>query len=103
MANILFLHAGAEMYGADKVMLDLIKRLDKTKFTPVLAATYSGNEASYPSYDNYPAINIDRVASIPIDYCGPMGVPITFLNKFFPSSTFEVFPFIKIYLNILMI
>ena len=32
MINILFLHAGAEMYGADKVMLDLIKRLDKTKY-----------------------------------------------------------------------
>lgn len=33
MINILFLHAGAEMYGADKVMLDLIKRLDKNKYT----------------------------------------------------------------------
>ena len=33
MINILFLHAGAEMYGADKVMLDLIKRLDKSKYT----------------------------------------------------------------------
>lgn len=33
MTNILFLHAGAEMYGADKVMLDLIKRLDKSKYT----------------------------------------------------------------------
>ncbi len=32
MTNILFLHAGAEMYGADKVMLDLIKRLDKNKY-----------------------------------------------------------------------
>ena len=32
MINILFLHAGAEMYGADKVMLDLIKRLDKNEF-----------------------------------------------------------------------
>lgn len=32
MINILFLHAGAEMYGADKVMLDLIRNLDKTKF-----------------------------------------------------------------------
>ena len=32
MNNILFLHAGAEMYGADKVMLDLIKRLDKKRY-----------------------------------------------------------------------
>lgn len=32
MINILFLHAGAEMYGADKVMLDLIRNLDKKRF-----------------------------------------------------------------------
>ena len=64
--------------------------VNKSEFTPTLTSTYYGNEASYPSYDNYPAINVDRVASIPIDYCGPMGVPITFLNKFFPSSTFEL-------------
>lgn len=34
MKNILYLHAGAEMYGADKVLLELVKRLDKEKFTP---------------------------------------------------------------------
>ena len=33
MINILFLHAGAEMYGADKVMLDLIRNLDKRNFS----------------------------------------------------------------------
>lgn len=33
MINILFLHAGAEMYGADKVMLDLIRNLDKNEFS----------------------------------------------------------------------
>lgn len=32
MINILFLHAGAEMYGADKVMLDLIRSLDKKEY-----------------------------------------------------------------------
>jgi len=32
MTNILYLHAGAEMYGADKVLLDLIRNLDKTKY-----------------------------------------------------------------------
>ena len=34
MKKILYLHAGAEMYGADKVLLDLIKGLDKSKFEP---------------------------------------------------------------------
>lgn len=64
--------------------------VDKSNLTPSLTSTYSGNESSYHLYDNYPALNIDRVAAIPIDYYGPMGVPITFLNKFFPSPTFEL-------------
>ena len=34
MINILFLHAGAEMYGADKVLLDLVRGLDKTQYRP---------------------------------------------------------------------
>lgn len=34
MINILYLHAGAEMYGADKVLLDLITHLDRSRFTP---------------------------------------------------------------------
>ena len=40
--NILFLHAGAEMYGADKVMLDLIKRLDKTEYQPLVILPTKG-------------------------------------------------------------
>ena len=64
--------------------------VDKNNLSPSLTSTYSGNESFYHLYDNYPALNIDRVATIPIDYSGPMGVPITFLNKFFPSPTFEL-------------
>ena len=43
----------------------------------------------YPKYDNYDAINVDRVADIPVDYDGVMGVPITFLDKFCPEQ-FEI-------------
>ena len=32
MKNILYLHAGAELYGADIVLLELLKKIDKTKF-----------------------------------------------------------------------
>ena len=42
MINILFLHAGAEMYGADKVMLDLITRLDKSMYTPYVILPSEG-------------------------------------------------------------
>lgn len=42
MINILFLHAGAEMYGADKVMLDLIQRLDKNLYKPYVILPTNG-------------------------------------------------------------
>lgn len=32
MKKILYLHAGAEMYGADKVLLELVSGIDKSKF-----------------------------------------------------------------------
>lgn len=40
----------------------------------------------YQKYDNYDAINVDRVSDIPGDYYGVMGVPITFLDKYCPEQ-----------------
>lgn len=40
----------------------------------------------YPTYDNYDAINVDKVSEIPHDYHGAMGVPITFLDKYNPEQ-----------------
>ena len=54
-----------------------------------LYKSYKGNEVDYPKYDNYDAINVDKVKHIPKDYFGAMGVPITFLGKFNPKQ-FEV-------------
>jgi hypothetical protein len=45
--------------------------------------------AEYPTYDNYDAIEIGKVAEIPVDYDGVMGVPITFLDKYNPEQ-FEI-------------
>lgn len=39
----------------------------------------------YPKYDNYDAIEVSKVAEIPEDYYGAMGVPITFLDRWVPS------------------
>jgi hypothetical protein len=47
------------------------------------------NEAEYPKYDNYDAIEVSKVADIPFDYEGIMGVPITFLDKYCPDQ-FEI-------------
>ncbi len=53
---------------------------------------YSPEE--YLNYDNYKAINIDKVSDIPMDYKGIMGVPITFLDKYNPDQ-FEIVKFRK--------
>jgi hypothetical protein len=47
------------------------------------------NEDEYVKYDNYDAININRLVDIPLDYIGIMGVPITFLNQYNPLQ-FEI-------------
>lgn len=45
------------------------------------------NPDDYPTYDNYnDVINIDKVADIPYDYKGIMGVPITFLGSYNPDQ-----------------
>ncbi len=48
----------------------------------------------YPKYDNYDAIDVGQVLDIPKDYYEPMGVPITFLDKYNPNQ-FEIIKFRK--------
>lgn len=54
-----------------------------------LVLTKEYNNVEYPKYDNYDAININRVVQIPKDYDGVMGVPITFINIYNPNQ-FEI-------------
>ncbi len=48
----------------------------------------------YDSYDNYDAIEVPFVDSIPSDFGGEMGVPISFLDKYCPEQ-FEIVRFRK--------
>lgn len=63
--------------------LDIQKRHEKL----ILWKNYISEE--YPIYDNYDAINVDKVDQIPCDYDGVIGVPITFLDKYNPEQ-FEI-------------
>ena len=47
------------------------------------------NEEEFPKYDNYDVIEVNKVADIPLDYEGIMGVPITFMDKYCPDQ-FEI-------------
>lgn len=59
------------------------------KLTEKLFLTEKYDPKRYPKYDNYDAINVDKVAEIPKDYNGVMGVPISFLDKYCPEQ-FEI-------------
>ena len=63
--------------------LDVAKRHEKL----ILWKNYTPEE--YPKYDNYDAINVDKVSEIPVDYDSVMGVPITFMDKYNPEQ-FEI-------------
>lgn len=63
--------------------LDISKRHEDI----TLFKTYTPEE--YPKYDNYDAINVDKTKDIPMDYTGPMGVPVTFMDKYNPDQ-FEI-------------
>jgi hypothetical protein len=63
--------------------------LDYPKRHEDLILYKSYNEADYPKYDNYDAIEVSKVSEIPFDYEEVMGVPITFLDKHNPEQ-FEI-------------
>jgi len=63
--------------------LDIRKRHENI----VLKNRFSLDE--YPRYENYNAIEVSKTQSIPHDYFGVMGVPITFLDKYNPDQ-FEI-------------
>lgn len=68
--------------------LDVSKRHENI----ILYKTYNPEE--YPKYDNYDGINVNKVADIPCDYYGAMGVPITFMHSYNPDQ-FEIIKFRK--------
>lgn len=51
-----------------------------------LVLTKKYEDGSYIKYYNFDAINVDKVADIPYDYFGIMGVPITFIEKYNPNQ-----------------
>jgi len=61
--------------------------VEKHKQGITLYKKYTSEE--YLKYDNYDAINIDKVSEIPMDYSGAIGVPITFIDKYNPEQ-FEI-------------
>ena len=63
--------------------------LDTTKRHEPITLYKRYTPEEYPTYTNYPAIEVSKVSDIPMDYDGEMGVPITFLDRYNPDQ-FEI-------------
>ena len=63
--------------------LPTIKRNEQLNLTKSILSN------KYEKYDNFNAINVDKVSDIPYDYDGVMGVPISFISKHNPNQ-FEI-------------
>ncbi|HFG0566845.1 TPA: adenine-specific methyltransferase EcoRI family protein [Flavobacterium psychrophilum] len=68
--------------------------LDHTKRHEDIILYKNFVEDEYPKYDFYDAVNVNKVAEIPNDYKGIMGVPITFMDKYNPDQ-FEILGFMN--------
>lgn len=66
-----------------------LTNLDTDRRHEELVLTQHYSPDRYPTYDNYNAINVRKVAEIPMDYDGIMGVPITYL-KYHNQAQFEI-------------
>jgi hypothetical protein len=58
--------------------------IQKRHESMILYKKYAPEE--YLKYDNYEAINVDKIVEIPCDYNGVMGAPITFVDKYNPDQ-----------------
>ena len=60
MIDILYLHSGAELYGADQILINIVTNLDREKYTPHVLIPNDG-----PLKDILDKSNIDTTI---IDY-----------------------------------
>ncbi len=60
--------------------------IDNFKRHKLLSLNRSYSPIEYQKYDNYDAINVDKLADIPYDYDGVIGVPLTFMDVYNPEQ-----------------
>ncbi len=66
-----------------------LTNLDMPKRHQELILTAHYEPEKHPKYDDFDGINVQKVADIPMDYFGIMGVPITYL-KYHNGEQFEI-------------
>lgn len=82
--KILYLHASAELYGADYVLLELVTRLNKSKYEPIVLLPFRG-----PLYEKMLGLGVDvRILDFAVlrrQYFTPKGI-IEFAYRLFVST-----------------
>lgn len=73
--------------------------MDNEKKHKNLLLTAEYEPSKYPKYDNYDAINVNRIKDIPKDYYGVMGVPVTLLSHGWNPEQFEIINNLDPYIN----
>lgn len=66
-----------------------LTNLPVKKDSLILKLKHKYNPSMHPKYDNYDAIHVKKVAEIPFDYDGIMGVPLTYI-KYHDKNRFEI-------------
>lgn len=71
-----------------------VTNLDNSRRHKLIELRAQFSSEAYEKYDNFDAINVDKVADIPKDYFGVMGLPLPFLKQYNPEQ-FEIVGFRK--------
>lgn len=82
--NILFVHQSADLYGSDRVLLALVKKLDRTKFHPIVLLPVEGpliGELVKAGIE-YHVLPITRVARSTLSIKGLLALPANLIKSF---------------------
>lgn len=84
MINILFLHSGAELYGADQILINIVTNIDKNKFCPYVVLPNDGPLRKMLE-DNEIKVDIIEYPIVRRKYFNPLGM-INYCTEFFKSA-----------------
>lgn len=80
---ILYVHQSADLYGSDRVLLALVSKLDKVKFTPIVLLPVDGplrNQLDAAGIECH-VIAITRLARATLSVRGLLGLPIDLIKS----------------------
>lgn len=98
MKNILYLHTGAELYGADVILLELLKGLDRSKYNPYVILPNNGplvNEIKKLNINvlvkDYPILRRQFFTPLGIiKYLGSLILSLIWMSRFISKNHIDI-------------